>query len=192
MAKLTSSLKNMVLSLSFISIGMSAALGYVYVSTKGPIEKANSQKVTDAISLVVPKFDNNPGTEKYMVEDLEFYPAKMGGNLIGTAIKTYTNKGFSGRFTIMVGLLPDGTINGFSVLEQKETPGLGSKMTEPKFKDQFNGKNPSQYKLIVKKDGGEVDAITASTITSRAVCDALQRAYDAYQKGGKKWVHLKH
>jgi len=186
MAKLTSSLKNMVLSLSFISIGMSAALGYVYVSTKGPIEKANSQKVTDAISLVVPKFDNNPGTEKYMVEDLEFYPAKMGGNLIGTAIKTYTNKGFSGRFTIMVGLLPDGTINGFSVLEQKETPGLGSKMTEPKFKDQFNGKNPSQYKLIVKKDGGEVDAITASTITSRAVCDALQRAYDAYQKGGKK------
>jgi electron transport complex protein RnfG len=85
----------------------------------------------------------------------------------------------------MVGFSPDGTIYSTSVLEQKETPGLGTKMTQPFFKDQFDGKNPSSFKLFVKKDGGQVDAITASTITSRAYCDAVQRAYDAYMKGGK-------
>ncbi|MGB4293017.1 MAG: FMN-binding protein [Bacteroidales bacterium] len=70
------------------------------------------------------------------------------------------------------------------MLEQKETPGLGTKMTEPFFKDQFNGKNPANFKLKVKKDGGEVDAITAATITSRAFCDALERAYNTLKKGG--------
>jgi electron transport complex protein RnfG len=67
------------------------------------------------------------------------------------------------------------------VLSQKETPGLGDKM-KTKWKDQFNGKNPKEFNMKVKKDGGEVDAITASTITSRAFCDATQKAYDAYIK----------
>ena len=86
----------------------------------------------------------------------------------------------------MAGFKPDGTIINISVLEQKETPGLGTKMAEPKFKDQFNDKNPSQYILKVKKDGGPVDAITAATISSRAFCDAVQRAYNTLQKGGLK------
>ncbi len=189
MAKLPSSLKNMILSLSIISFGMSAALGFVYMVTKGPIEIAQNKKVVDAISAVVPEFDNNPYNEKYTVDGfdkLEFYPATKGGTMVGTAIKTYTTKGYSGYFWLMVGLLPDGSVHNISVLEQKETPGLGSKMTEPKFKEQFNGKNPGSYKMTVKKDGGAVDAITASTITSRAFCDALQKAYDAYMKGGRK------
>lgn len=189
MAKLPSTMKNMILSLTLISLVMSAALGFVYNATKEPIDRANNKKVVDAISTVVPAFDNNPFTEKYSVEGfegLEFYPAKKNGQLTGTAIKTYTTKGFSGYIWIMVGLLPDGTIHNISILEQKETPGLGTKMSEPKFKDQFNNKNPGSFKMSVKKDGGQVDAITASTITSRAFCDAVQRAYDAYMKGGKK------
>jgi electron transport complex protein RnfG len=73
-----------------------------------------------------------------------------------------------------------------TVLEHKETPGLGTKMAEPKFKDQFNGKNPADYDLKVIKDGGPVDAITAATISSRAFCDAVQRAYNTLQKGNLK------
>jgi Na+-translocating ferredoxin:NAD+ oxidoreductase subunit G len=87
---------------------------------------------------------------------------------------------------LMVGLLPDGSINNISVIQQNETPGLGTKMKEPKFKDQFNKKNPSEFKFKVKKDGGHVDAITAATISSRAFCDAVDRARRNYQmKGGK-------
>ncbi len=59
-------------------------------------------------------------------------------------------------------------------------------MTEPKFKDQFNEKNPAEFALKVKKDGGPVDAITAATISSRAFCDAVQRAYNTLKKGGQK------
>jgi len=179
--KLESTLLNMILSLTIISVGMSAALGFVYVQTKAPIEIGSKKKVVNAIKDVLPEFNNDPLAEIDTVNGLEFYPGKKDGELIGYAVKTFTMQGFSGLISLMVGLLPDGTINKIQVLEQKETPGLGTKMTEPSFMNQFLGKNPAEFRLVVKQDGGEIDAITASTITSRAFCDALQRAYDALQ-----------
>lgn len=172
----------MALSLFIICGTMSAALGYVYSLTKGPIENAEKQKVNNAIKLVVPEFDNDPGSEVYKVEDLDFFPAKKNGQLVALAIKSYSNNGFSGYISVMVGIKPDGSICGTSVMEQKETPGLGTKLKEPKFRDQFNDKNPEQFNIKVKKDGGDVDAITAATISSRAFCDAIDRAYSAYKK----------
>jgi electron transport complex protein RnfG len=87
----------------------------------------------------------------------------------------------------MVGFLADGSINAIEVVAHKETPGLGDKMESNKsdFCVQFKGKNPETFKLIVKKDGGDVDAITASTISSRAYCEAVQRAYNALKKEGE-------
>ena len=119
-------------------------------------------------------------------DSLDIYPAKKDSVIVGYAVNTYTKKGFSGNINLMAGFKPDGTIFNISVLEQKETPGLGTKMTEPGFKDQFNDKNPSSFALKVKKDGGQVDAITAATISSRAFCDAVQRAYNTLQKGERK------
>lgn len=176
----------MVLSLFLISAVMSAALALVYQVTFEPIKLAEKQKVNDAIKQVVPAFDNNPGDDMYFLpiegenDSLAFYPATKDGKLVGTAAATYTNNGFSGNFTVMVGFLPDGTIHNSILLVHKETPGLGSKMADAKFHDQFNGKNPSSYKLLVKKDGGEVDAITAATISSRAYCDAIKRAHTTF------------
>jgi Na+-translocating ferredoxin:NAD+ oxidoreductase subunit G len=187
-----SSFKEMVLTLLVVSIFASIALAGVYLVTLEPIKAAKSAKINEAIKKVVPAFDNNPGTEVYkMVADgdtLRLYPARMGGKLVGTAIETFTNKGFAGHFTLMVGLLPDGTIKSVEVLTHKETPGLGDKMEKSKsnFSVQFEGKNPKTFKMMVKKDGGDVDAITASTITSRAFTDAVNRAYNAYIKGGKQ------
>jgi electron transport complex protein RnfG len=86
----------------------------------------------------------------------------------------------------MVGFDTDKKIINISVLKQKETPGLGTKIKEPKFKDQFKGKDPASFKMAVKKDGGEVDAISAATITSRAFCEAVNKAYQALLKGGEK------
>jgi electron transport complex protein RnfG len=192
MAKKESSFLNMVLTLFMVTFIASAALGYLYEVTKGPIAESKLAKQNNAIMQVVPEFDNEPGKEVYKMgvdgDTLEFFPAKKNGELVGTAVSTFTNKGFSGNIKIMVGFLPDGTINNISVLEHKETPGLGDKMKKNKsdWSVQFNGKNPDNFKLKVTKDGGDVDAITASTISSRAFCDAVDRAYKAYMEGGKK------
>jgi len=191
MAKKESTFLSMTLTLFLVTFLASLALGVVYELTKGPKAIAGNVKKNLAIKKVVPPFDNEPNTEAYRIatadgaDSLTCYPARKDGKLVGTAIESYTMKGFSGLIRVMVGITPAGTIFNTSVLEQKETPGLGTKMTEPFFKNQFNGKDPAAKKLMVKKDGGEVDAITASTITSRAYCDALQRAAEAYMKGGR-------
>jgi electron transport complex protein RnfG len=119
-------------------------------------------------------------------DSLEIFPAMNGDTLVGYAVNTYTQKGFSGYISLIAGFKPDGTIINIAVLEQKETPGLGTKMGDPGFKDQFKGKNPAEFQLKVKKDGGPVDAITAATISSRAFCDAVLRAYNTLEKGGLK------
>jgi len=191
MAKTESTFKNMVLSLTLISLTASACLGFVYEFTKESIALSNLNKKLDAIKQVVPGFNNNPNEEMYKLptgegDSLEIYPAKKDNEIVGYAVNTYTKKGFSGNVSLMAGFRPDLTILNITVLEQKETPGLGTKMAEPKFKDQFIDKNPSQYILKVKKDGGSVDAISAATISSRAFCDAIQRAYNTLQKGGSK------
>ena len=179
------------MSLTFISLAASACLGFVYEFTKKPIELSNLNKKLEAIKQVVPEFTNNPNEEMYRLptgegDSLDIYPAKKDNEIVGYAVSTYTKKGFSGNINLMAGFKPDGSIVNITVLEQKETPGLGTKMTEPQFKNQFNDKNPAQFNLKVKKDGGQVDAITAATISSRAFCDAVQRAYNTLQKGGSK------
>jgi len=191
MAKTESTLKNTVMSLTFITLISSACLGFVYEMTREPIALSVLNKKLNAIKQVVPDFDNNPNDEMYRLatgegDSLDVYPAKKNGEIVGYAVNTNTKKGFSGNISLMAGFKTDGTILNITVLEHKETPGLGTKMTEPEFKEQFTGKNPADFMLKVKKDGGQVDAITAATISSRAYCDAIQRAYNTLQKGGPK------
>ena len=180
--KLESTLRNMFLSLTLISMVMSAALTFVYLKTKGPIELASRQKEINAIKQVSPDFDNDPIPEAMAVDGVTIYPVKKQNEPAGFAVKTFSDKGFSGHIELMAGFNIDGTINNITILQHKETPGLGTKMADPKFLTQFLGKDPGSFKLKVKKDGGQVDAITAATISSRAFCDAMQRAYDACNK----------
>jgi electron transport complex protein RnfG len=193
MAKIESSFKNMVIVLFLVSFVSSATLGFVYELTKEPIAQAKLKKELEAISAVVPQFDNDPYSEMYKVataegDSLEFYPAKKGGELVGIAVKTFTNEGFSGEIKIMVGFNSEGAIHNISVLEHKETPGLGDKMDKAKseWSTQFNGVNPETTNIAVTKDGGEIDAITAATISSRAFVDAVQRAHDAFMNNKQK------
>ncbi|BAX79208.1 RnfABCDGE type electron transport complex subunit G [Labilibaculum antarcticum] len=197
-AKKESTFINMVLVLFIITLIASAALGAVYEITKEPIAKAKLEKKLNAIKEVVPDFTNNPSDEMYKVgvndkDTLEFYPAKKDGKLVGTAVKTFTTNGFSGYIWLMVGFEPDGTIHNYSVLEHKETPGLGSKMTNwfkptdpAKAKASVLDKNPGATNFTVSKDGGDIDAITAATISSRAFLDAVQTAYKEYMKNQKE------
>lgn len=178
--KLESNFTNMVVILFCVTLLASAAVGYVNSLTEGPISAAKQAKQENAIRQVIPgEFNNNPSTESWKDDNLEFYPAKNNGETVGTAVKTYSNNGFGGLVWLMVGFTPDGSIANYSVLEHKETPGLGSKMDFWFTKDgkgNIIGKKPGTQGLKVSKDGGDVDAITAATISSRAFLDAVNRA----------------
>jgi electron transport complex protein RnfG len=179
MKKKPSTLINMFVSLTLIAGVAALCLGSVYTITKEPIAQAQKAKQEAAIKAVLPEFDNIE-TETQTIDGGEIIlnKASKNGEFVGTAVETFTNKGFGGSIKLMVGLLPDGTIYDISVLSHTETPGLGDKMDIKKsdFPTQFKGKNPTTFNLSVKKDGGDVDAITAATISSRAYCDAVQRA----------------
>jgi electron transport complex protein RnfG len=186
-SKRESSFINMVITLFLVAAVAALALGGVYTVTKEPIAIAKQKKLEAAIKSVLPDFDTIEEAKFIDPEgkdSLTFYYAYKEGERIGAAIKTYTMEGFSGKIELMVGLLGDGTINNTAVLAHKETPGLGDKMDASKsdFPLQFMGKNPNDYNLSVTKDGGSVDAITAATISSRAFCDAVERAYITFEK----------
>ena len=190
MAAKKDTLLNMFIAMFVICVVSGSILGLVYNATKDPIAAAETAKKTEAIKNVLPEFNELKETMvKSAMEDAEipFYLAyDANNNFIGAAVETFTNKGFSGNISLMVGILANGTINNISVLQHAETPGLGSKMSESSFKDQFNNKNTTSFNFNVKKEGGDVDAITAATISSRAFCDAVNRALSTFEnnKGG--------
>jgi H+/Na+-translocating ferredoxin:NAD+ oxidoreductase subunit G len=188
-SKRESNFINMVVTLFMVSAVAALALGAVYNVTKEPIALAKKKKLEAAIKTVLPEFDDVK-TIKVGLGDgedsLVYYVASKDNKVIGTAIKSWTMKGFSGKIEIMIGLLQDGTINNTAVVSHKETPGLG--VAKSDFPIQFMGKNSGNFNLKVTKDGGDVDAITAATITSRAFCDAVQKACDSFEneKGSQK------
>lgn len=186
MEKLESNFKNMVIVLLAITGIAAAALGAVYEATKEPIALAKMQKQQAAIKAVVPAFDNDPVAEVAIYEvdggQVKVFPATKDGKPVGYAIETFTMKGFSGLIRIMVGVDPQNNIINYSVLDHKETPGLGSKMQEWfTTKGDVKGLNPDKNNLTVSKDGGDVDAITAATISSRAFLDAINRGIAAHK-----------
>lgn len=188
MAKKESSLLQLILSLTIIAMVAGIALAAVYSVTKDPIAKAARQKKENAIQQVLPGFSGDIKEVSMMPDDgkdpITLYMAYSNDEFFGAAVETYTDLAFSGRFSIMVGFDAEGAITGTEVLQMSETPGLGDKIDKSKsdFPLQYKGKNPANFNLKVKKDGGDVDAITAATISSRAFSDAVQRAYTMFIK----------
>ena len=179
-----STLLNMVSVLAGICLVASACVGAVYTITAEPIAQAKAQATIDALSNVLPEFEENTTTEM-TVNGLPVvvYTATVGGEVVGYAVETMTKEGFGGAVRMMVGFLPTGEVNNVNVLEQAETPGLGTKMCDEgnPLIESFRGKNPADMNMAVTKDGGDVQALTAATISSRAYVDAMSRAYEAYK-----------
>jgi len=188
MSKKESSFINMFSTLLIITIIAGASLGFVNKITKGPKAKAKLERKINALKLVLPEFTNNPVADLILVksnlakDSVEIYPALNKNKNVGMAIIGSSKKGFSGLIKLMIGFKQNGTINNIVVLEQKETPGLGTKMKDEKFSKQFRGIDPSKFNLKVKKDGGDIDALTGATITSRAYSEAVQMAYGEFVK----------
>ena len=191
MEKLKSSLLNMVLVLTGVAVVMGGILAYVNHLTEGPIAQQKEKALADGIKavmvcddLVVTQTDTvcrNDAKGKELTYII--YNVKNAqGNDLGAAVESTTG-GFGGNLKVLVGFNPEGTILGYTLLEHAETPGLGAKADkwfQKGGKGDIIGKSPSEP-LTVSKDGGQVDAITASTITSRAFLMAVNNAYNAYK-----------
>ena len=178
-----SSFKNMSLCLLVICLVCSALLAGVYALTKEPIDAAAKAKNEAAIKEVLPDVAVTIEEERTVDFEGSSYTYNLAydelGNTVGCAINVAPS-GFGGPIAIKVGFDINGVIWNTKVLSQAETPGLGAKCVEPAFSDQFKGFDPAQKTLAVKKDGGDVDAITASTITSRAYAEGLALAVKVF------------
>ena len=179
MKKLESTWYNMAIVLTVISVVAAAALAYVNEVTKGPIAEIQQRNEAQAIKTVLCD-ENAVITDTIVNGDVTLY---LTAN--GAAVKTVDpkNESFSGGLTIMVGLDKEFKVQGYTVLVSNETPGLGAKASEwfqEGGKGNIIGRVAGQFKT--SKDGGDVDAITASTITSRSFLRAVNNAYAEYAK----------
>lgn len=183
MKKLQSTLPNMAIVLTSIAIVAGLALGYVNSVTAGPIEQIKAQQLSDGIKAVL-------GADQVKVEapDTLESGAVLYRTDKGVAVQATDPNGFGGKLTVLVGFDGDGSIQGYQILETSETPGLGAKADQWFQKDQKGciiGMSPAKNNMTVSKDGGEVDAITASTITSRAFLRCVNSAYEALKTQGE-------
>ena len=181
----------MVLVLTGVAVIMGGVLAYVNHLTEGPINAQKEKALADGIKnvmcvqdLTVAKTDEvrqNDAKGKEML--FTIYQVKDAqGQDLGAAVESTTG-GFGGDLKVLVGFDPEGKILGYTLLEHAETPGLGAKADkwfQKGEKGDIIGKSPAEP-LTVSKDGGQVDAITASTITSRAFLLAVNNAYNAYK-----------
>lgn len=171
-----SNLTNMALVLTAVCLVCAAILGVVYVVTAEPIAAAAAAEAQASIAKVLPEGGEISEELSSDAEGVDGYFVQTDGEgaVTAFAVKSTTG-GFGGPVTLMVGVLPDGTVFNTSVLSHSETPGLGAKCTEENshFREQWKG---FTGKLAVTKDGGDIDAITASTITSRAYTKAVAQA----------------
>ncbi|QHI70533.1 RnfABCDGE type electron transport complex subunit G [Tichowtungia aerotolerans] len=183
-------------ALALIAGVAAALLGWVYLLTQEPIAAALQAKTNTALGEVLPEFDNQPAEETIIKDGVTFYVGRKDGQVVGFAGETITPKGYNGNVTVLAGLKPDGTITTVLVTKQSETPGLGTVVCERKREktiskiikgvketglppnailDQYSGMQAAagSTEWTVEKDGGNCDAITGATITSRAVCGAV-------------------
>ena len=170
MKKIESTFINMLVSLLMVCLVSAGLLAGVYELTKADIAKAEQNKQENALKGVLPEFDK---IETDSIEGAPVFKAFKDDKYVGVATIA-SAMGFSDQIIIMVGLDKANNIVNYEVLSQKETPGLGTKCVDW-FKNQINGKSiDTDFK--VKQDGGDVDAITAATISSRAFLKAVENA----------------
>lgn len=193
MKKLESSITNMVLVLVGVALITGGILAYVNHITEAPIKLQAEKTLADGIKAVMGGVqlsvaENDTIKQTIKGKEAVFVIHKtVDSNKqdLGVAVESTTG-GFGGDLKVLVGFDKDGSILGYTILQHAETPGLGAKADKWFQKDgkgSIIGKNPNKDNLTVKKDGGDVDAITASTITSRAFLLAVTQAYNAYKSG---------
>jgi Na+-translocating ferredoxin:NAD+ oxidoreductase subunit G len=159
-------------------------LSVVYTGTKTTIEQAKARELEEALQKVAPFITGDYSTIQFDYQGekkkIPIYVPVDNPTGSGAGLEITTSEGFSGNIRFLMGVNAEGKITGFQILESKETPGLGSKASDKSFWGQFVGKSLNTFRFKVTKDGGDVDAITASTITSRAITHAMEKGLNVY------------
>jgi electron transport complex protein RnfG len=184
-------LTRLVLVLTALTVVAGLILSLVDGMTREPIARQLRLQTLKAIKAVLPAVDNDPAGDTVALnigkdrkgKEIKriFYRGRKGGDLIGVAFKVVSHEGYGGDIDIMVGVHPDGVVTGIEILSDLETPGLGARISEPKFKDQFKGKSLTNADWRVKRDGGQFDQITGATISPRAVVKAVKLGLEFFR-----------
>lgn len=179
------------LVLTIIAAGAGLILSLVEAVTREPIAEQRRQETLKALRAVLPPVDNAPDTDTVVLKSGQdrkgkdllrtFYRGRLAGDLAGVAFKVTAPDGYSGNIEIMVGVRPDGAVQGIEILQHAETPGLGDKIAAAWFKGQFSGKTLENVDWRVKKDGGDFDQITGATISPRAVVTAVRQGLEFFR-----------
>ena len=174
----------LIVTLTLIAAGAGLVLSLVESATREPIAVQRKIQQLKALAAVLPEFDNSPNDDCVSLEigrdkksqllSRTFFRARKGGQLVGVAFSVIAPNGYSGTIEIMVGVDTQEQIVAIEIVSHSETPGLGSKITNSLFKDQFRHRDLTNTDWRVKKDGGEIDQITGATISPRATVAAIK------------------
>ncbi len=161
-----------------------AMLAAVYSVTMGPITEALEIKTVKAAEEVMPA--GAPKVVKESIDGENFFIARSDSGCVeAVAVEGTSKNGYGGDLTLMVGLSTDKKLINFQVITSKETAGLGTRISEPDFKEQLIGK-PFTSNWQVKKDGGDFDALTSATISSRAALECVRDAISKFENASAK------
>lgn len=182
----------LLITLTVVAASAGMLLSLMESVTREPIAKQRTLQQLKAISAVLPQFDNSPDKDVVVLQNgtdkkgnpvqCTFFRARRGDQLVGIAFKVIAPDGYSGNIEVMVGLDTAERIVAIEILAHAETPGLGSKISDPWFKDLFRDRGLDNTDWRVKKDGGEIDQITGATISPRAIVGAVKRGLDFFHQ----------
>ena len=171
-------------SLTLICILSGALLAFVHGATAQRIAEVSQMRTAAAAATVLPPHASMGELVEMEYDDIRYsiqpaYDADQ--QRIGYAIQFATEAGYGGEIRMMLGVDAEGRTTGLAILSgHKETPGLGAKITEEDFLSRFRSQPLSSTNWQIRKDGGIIDEITAATVSSRAVADAIQHAAAAF------------
>ncbi len=151
--------------------------------TEEPIQAARRADLLQALTVVLPEHDNEPDRDAITIEietrEHTFYPARCNGEFTGAAF-TSRAEGYGGSITVMIGVDANDDIHAIHILNHQETPGLGANIANPEFTGQFSGQDAADGKTALRREGGNIEAVTAATVSSEAVTEAVNKGLNRY------------
>ena len=183
----------LIIILTAISLVAAVALAKVYDITKVRIAEQERIKTMNGLKAVLPAFNNDvekDAREVIVGQDkkgrdvkIKFYTGKMDEKPVGVAFEMIARDGYAGDIDILMGVSPEGKVSGIEIIHDTETPGLGKKISQNKWKEEFKGRSLEEGpKFAVKKDGGVIDQFSGATISPRAVVSAVKKGLELYKK----------
>ncbi len=173
----------LILVLTLTATLTGALLAIANMWTEEPIQAARRADLLKALTLVLPEHDNEPDRDAIIIDidgrEQTFYPARRNGEFAGAAF-TSRAEGYGGSITVMIGIDADDQIHAIHILTHQETPGLGANIAKPEFTGQFSGQEDTDEKPALTRDGGGIEAVTAATVSSEAVVEAVNKALNMY------------